>query len=63
MELVTRVLPVHYLYGAPIGRWDDPDMREQRKLWWETHDISKDPICSSTCLDVCRMFNDKGAKL
>jgi molybdenum cofactor biosynthesis enzyme MoaA len=48
--------------GDPIGRWDDHNVREQRKEWSLNHDTSKDPICSSNCLDVCVDFNDKAKK-
>lgn len=47
--------------GNPIGKVG-PDMRQERLEWFKTHDSYKDPICSSTCLDVCVDFNDVAAK-
>lgn len=42
--------------GQPIGDVG-PNMREERKRWYETHDCFKDEICMKNCLDVCRDFN------
>lgn len=47
--------------GAPIGEFDACDIkavRQARKKWAETHDCSKDPICSKNCLDVCVEYNN-----
>jgi len=44
--------------GKPIGEVSK-DMRKDRLAWFETHDPSKDPICSQNCLDVCIEFNRK----
>jgi hypothetical protein len=37
-------------------------MRKERKEWYETHDVSTDPICSHNCLDVCVEYNKKFAE-
>lgn len=42
--------------GQPIGEVG-PNMREERKKWFETHDTHNDPICSKNCLDVCVEYN------
>lgn len=44
--------------GNPIGKVG-PDMRAMRKLWSESHDTHRDPICSKNCLDVCISYNNK----
>lgn len=44
--------------GESIGKVG-PNMRQERKEWYEKHDSFLDPICRSTCLDVCVDFNDK----
>jgi hypothetical protein len=44
--------------GKPIGKVG-PKMREERKIWFETHDTHKDPICKKSCLDVCIFYNNK----
>jgi len=36
-----------------------PEMRNERKQWFETTDTSKDPICKKNCLDVCIDYNNK----
>ena len=43
--------------GKSIGKMDET-FREQRVRWHNEHEILKDPICSSNCLDVCQMFNN-----
>lgn len=44
--------------GEPIGRVGS-NMREQRRLWFESHDSYLDPICRKNCLDVCIDYNNK----
>lgn len=44
--------------GEPIGEVST-DMRKDRLAWFETHDPSRDKICSRNCLDVCIEFNQK----
>ncbi len=44
--------------GIPIGKIG-PTMREDRLLWYKTHNTKLDPICSKNCLDVCREYNNK----
>lgn len=46
--------------GDPIGCVSE-GMRQERKEWSENTDTSKDPICSTMCLDVCQDFNTKAA--
>jgi hypothetical protein len=43
-------------HGKPIGKVGN-HMREEREVWYNTHDVLKDEICQRTCLDVCSMFN------
>lgn len=43
--------------GKPIGPVG-PNMREERKDWYETHTTHLDPICKSNCLDVCVDYNN-----
>jgi molybdenum cofactor biosynthesis enzyme MoaA len=44
--------------AKPIGKIG-PNMREERKKWFETHNCWTDPICKKMCLDVCIAFNNK----
>lgn len=44
--------------SEPIGKVG-PNMREERKKWFETHDCFKDRICRENCLDVCIHYNNK----
>ena len=44
--------------GAPVGKVG-PNMREERKKWFENHDTYKDKICRENCLDVCIDYNNK----
>jgi len=44
--------------GEPIGEIG-PQMRQERKDWYETHDTHTDEICLNNCLDVCRDYNNK----
>lgn len=46
--------------GAPIGKVG-AGMREERKVWYESHDSYADSICSKNCLDVCCDYNNKHA--
>ncbi len=46
--------------GEPIGEFTDiREVRKARAKWFTEHDTHKDPICSSTCLDVCVDYNNK----
>lgn len=45
-------------HGQPISTIG-PGMRQKRYEWFLEHDCTKDPICSSQCLEVCRFYNDK----
>jgi molybdenum cofactor biosynthesis enzyme MoaA len=47
--------------GKPIGKVG-PNMRQERMEWFKQHDSMRDPICSSTCLDVCVDFNNKAGE-
>lgn len=47
--------------GNPIGKVG-PNMRQERKKWFENHNVYKDPICRKNCLDVCIDFNNKYQK-
>jgi MoaA/NifB/PqqE/SkfB family radical SAM enzyme len=42
--------------GSPIGKMG-PDVRKQREVWANAHDVMTDPICRKNCLDVCRDYN------
>jgi MoaA/NifB/PqqE/SkfB family radical SAM enzyme len=44
--------------GEPIGKIG-PNMRQERLVWYNNHNVLKDPICSKNCLDVCRCYNQK----
>jgi molybdenum cofactor biosynthesis enzyme MoaA len=44
--------------GKAIGKITDKTVRSDRKIWYENHDIHKDPICSKNCLDVCVDYNN-----
>jgi MoaA/NifB/PqqE/SkfB family radical SAM enzyme len=44
--------------GNPIGKIGD-NMREERRLWYESHDTHSDPICNKNCLDVCVDYNNR----
>jgi len=48
--------------GKPIGKVG-PEMRAERKRWFEQHDTHMDPICSKNCLDVCVDYNNKFMEL
>lgn len=41
----------------PIGKVG-PNMREERRLWSESHDIYADPICKSNCIDCIVKYNN-----
>jgi len=45
--------------GKAIGKITDNDVRQDRALWYESHDTHQDPICSSNCLDVCVDYNNR----
>lgn len=45
-------------FGSPIGRVSD-NMREERLIWFQSHDSSADPICRKNCLDVCVDYNNR----
>jgi MoaA/NifB/PqqE/SkfB family radical SAM enzyme len=40
-----------------------PNMRNERKVWFESHDCHDDKICNGTCLDVCREYNNRWLQL
>jgi pyruvate-formate lyase-activating enzyme len=44
--------------GTPIGPVG-PTMREDRRLWCESHRSDADPICSRQCLDFCVAHNNR----
>lgn len=44
--------------GNPIGKIG-PNMRKERKEWFESVDVFKDKICQKNCLDVCKDYNSK----
>jgi MoaA/NifB/PqqE/SkfB family radical SAM enzyme len=44
--------------GEPIGKVSK-NMRQERIKWAKEHNILKDKICKSQCLDVCREYNNK----
>jgi len=44
--------------GKPIGEVG-PNMRKERKEWFDNHDTYKDEICKRNCLDVCVFYNNK----
>ena len=44
--------------GKAIGKVSE-NMRNERKLWFETHDTFKDEICKKNCLDVCIAMNNR----
>jgi len=46
----------------PIGKVG-PNMRAERKEWFDKHDCYKDDICREMCLDVCRDHNNKYREL
>ena len=48
--------------GKALGKVG-PDMRAERKAWFDSHDTHKDPICSKNCLDVCVDYNNQFEKL
>jgi MoaA/NifB/PqqE/SkfB family radical SAM enzyme len=43
--------------GREIGSVG-PNMRQERKEWFDIHDTHVDPICSKNCLDVCVEYNN-----
>ena len=47
--------------GEPIGDITKPmrEVRKARELWCTKTNTHKDPICSSTCLDVCVDYNNR----
>lgn len=47
--------------GKAIGKLG-PEMRAERERWWATHDVTRDPICSKNCLDVCVDYNRRHAE-
>ena len=45
--------------GKPIGEMTTmKEVRLERFNWFQTHDTHQDPICSGSCLDFCRQFNN-----
>ena len=48
--------------GKAIGKVG-PNMRAERKKWFENHNTFKDKICRENCLDVCIDYNDKYRKI
>lgn len=44
--------------GDPIGKIG-PQMREERKAWFLSHDCYQDKICQGNCLDVCVDYNNQ----
>jgi MoaA/NifB/PqqE/SkfB family radical SAM enzyme len=44
--------------GQPIGKVG-VNMRNERYVWYKTHNTKNDSICSGQCLDVCRDYNNK----
>lgn len=44
--------------GDPIGKVS-PDMRAERRYWFESHDCFQDEICRKNCLDVCVDYNNR----
>lgn len=44
--------------GDPIGKIG-PQMREERKAWFLSHDCYQDKICQRNCLDVCVDYNNQ----
>ncbi len=47
--------------GRPIGTVG-PGMRQERERWWrQQHNTHRDPICSTNCLDVCVLYNNRHA--
>jgi len=44
--------------GNPVGKVG-PNMRADRKTWFDKHDCYKDKICRENCLDVCIDHNNK----
>ena len=47
--------------GKPIGDVG-PNMREERRAWYESHRSDCDPICSRNCLDFCVAHNNRIAE-
>jgi pyruvate-formate lyase-activating enzyme len=39
-----------------------PNMREERRVWYEKHRSDCDPICSRNCLDFCIAYNNRVAE-
>jgi len=48
--------------GGPVGKVG-PNMRKERKAWFDNHDTFKDKICRENCLDVCIDHNNKYREL
>lgn len=48
--------------GEDIGEVG-PQMREERKKWFEETDTACDPICKKNCLDVCIDYNNRWVDL
>jgi len=44
--------------GEPIGKVN-PQMRMERKRWYDNHNCYEDKICKNNCLDVCIDYNNK----
>lgn len=44
--------------GKAIGAIG-PNMREERRSWYESHRSDQDPICSTNCLDFCVQYNNQ----
>jgi molybdenum cofactor biosynthesis enzyme MoaA len=44
--------------GEPIGRIG-PNMRKERKKWFDVHNTYSDNICRHNCLDVCIDYNNR----
>jgi MoaA/NifB/PqqE/SkfB family radical SAM enzyme len=48
--------------GKAIGRMG-PNIRQDRRQWFETHDCFADDVCRNNCLDVCVDYNNRWAEL
>jgi len=48
-------------HGKAIGEIG-PDVREQRKKWYNQHNTFSDPICRKNCLDVCIDYNNRATE-
>ena len=48
--------------GEAVGKVG-PNMRKERKAWFDNHDCYEDKICRENCLDVCIDHNNKYREL